>query len=275
MGDIREKAWAFPIVGGIIALIALLTPTAYLSEYLGSMYVWMWGLLSVQLYGYGSNTQFTEEPGELMISIICTIIVLISIIAMLASGSSNKKFRATAKSWVAPSVFLMIGTIIYIVGLEINTYNIGGFSFWSNINPGFGVIGMFLGGIVSLIGYGVSKMSPRQATDIFVAKKTEFMRSEKEIHPTPSSIFKFCPMCGYKIVKTDQKFCVNCGFQFVTEPEGKVESLSSEIRQKPELKLITIPPDTEEGKEIKVDCKNCNLSRKLGRQECIWCGKTL
>lgn len=42
MGDVREYDWAFPLVGGVIALIAFLTPAGNISNYASSMYVWMW-----------------------------------------------------------------------------------------------------------------------------------------------------------------------------------------------------------------------------------------
>jgi len=42
MGDVRDYPWAFSLAGGVIALIALLTPAAYLSTYSGSINIWMW-----------------------------------------------------------------------------------------------------------------------------------------------------------------------------------------------------------------------------------------
>ncbi|MFX1389792.1 MAG: hypothetical protein ACFE9Z_07015 [Promethearchaeota archaeon] len=281
MGDIKEKAWAFPVVGGIIALIALLTPASYISEYYVSMYVWMWGLFSVQVYGYGGYTRFTADPGELTISLLCTIFILINIIAMVVIGALNKRQGTSEKNWVAPSVLVIVGTIIYIAGLEINTYLIGGFSYWQNVNPGFGVIGMFIGSIISLIGIGVLKSRTRPPLEVIVPMKKEIVNSVGESTPIGQSM-KFCPECGHKILNSSHKFCVNCGFQIESfpskiaiEPELEFRAEASEIEQQSELKALTIPPEAEEEGDIKQDCENCNLSRKLGRKECIWCGKTL
>jgi len=215
MGDIRDYAWAFPIVGGTLALIALLTPAAYINIAGNSMYVWMWGLISVQSYGYGSATQFTEDPGELIISIICSLLVLISTIAIISKGNSIRTYPKSNKSWVAPSILLIIGTIAYMVGMEINSRVFYGISLWTFISPGFGVIGMFLGGALSLIGYGVSKISPKEPREVIIPMKKEFMRSENGIsQPSEAPDFKFCPNCGYNIMSKEQRFCTNCGFEF-------------------------------------------------------------
>ncbi len=292
MGDVREYDWAFSLVGGAIALIAFLTPAGYISNYASSMYVWMWGLFSLQVYGYGTITRFTQDPGEIFVSLIGSLIVLISIGIIIYKGNNTRKFkRATAyndsRSWAGASVMLMIGTIVWIVGLEINTQMFYDLSMWANLNPGFGVIGMFLGGILSLIGYGVSKMSPVQPKEVIVPMKKQFM-SPEQAHTEPSPVatdlaqssFKFCPMCGYKMMKTDPRYCVNCGEQFESvAPETKqdiqIESKSSAIELEPEKILITIPPETEQEPSVKEDCPKCALSRKLKHEECVWCGKIL
>lgn len=188
--------------------------------------------------------------------------MLISIGIIIYKGNNTRKFkRGTAynysRSWVGASVMLMIGTIVWIVGLEINAQMVYDVSIWTNLNPGFGVIGMFLGGILSLIGHVVSKMSPVQPKEVIVPMKKQFMSPEQAYtEPSPvatdlaQSSFKFCPMCGYKMMKADQRYCVNCGEQF-----GRVT------------------PETEQEPGVKEDCPKCELSRKLKHEECVWCGK--
>lgn len=219
MTDIRDYTWAFPIVGGVLALIALLTPAAYIGIPGNSMSVWMWGLISIQSYGYGSVTNFTQDPGELIISITCSLIVLISTIVILSKGVSIRTYPGSGKSWVAPSILLIIGTIGWMVGMEINTQVFYGISLWAYISPSFGVIGMFLGGAVSLIGYGVSKMSPKETREVIIPMKKEFVRPENGIsQPSEVGVFKFCPECGYKIMSKEQRFCTNCGFELKGVP---------------------------------------------------------
>jgi len=78
--------------------------------------------------------------------------------------------------WLPLSILVIIGTIIWMAGMEILSlsYSIP-FSFWGQVNPGFGVIGMFLGASLSIIGYGVSKMSSRQPREVIIPMKKQFM----------------------------------------------------------------------------------------------------
>ncbi len=269
MGDVRDNVWAFPLIGGIIALIAFLTPAAYLSSYSGSINIWMWGLFSITIYGYGSNTTFTQDPGELLVSILCSLIVLISIIITISKGNQARKFGEES-GWLAPPILTMGGTIGWIVGMEIISQSYG-ISLWSMVNPGFGVIGMFLGSIVSIIGHGVLVKVPKRPAEVIVPMKEQFMRpsiSQPGELATESGIpsVKFCPMCGDKLIRLDQKFCSNCGFEIKSAPEA--------VPQNQVIKPLTVPPETKEEMGIKEDCPNCELSRKLKREECIWCGKT-
>ncbi|MFX0039020.1 MAG: hypothetical protein ACFFCY_14915 [Promethearchaeota archaeon] len=268
MTDVRDYKWAFPLAGGIIALIAFLTPAAYLDTVSGSMYIWMWGLFSVNLYGYGGATAFTQDPGELIVSVLCSLLVLISIIVTIAKGNSAKKYGGES-TWLAPSILMMIGTIAWIAGMEINGRIFYDFSLWSVVDPGFGVIGLFLGGILSIIGYGISKMKPREA---ILPMKEQFMGptiSQSSVSATElgTTSFKFCPNCGDKLMQANQKYCVNCGFE--------LKDVSEVIPKSQFVKPLTIPTDMEETPVVKEDCPNCDLSRKLKREECIWCGKTL
>jgi hypothetical protein len=215
--SIKEYDWAFPLVGGIIALIALLTPAAYYSTFSGSMNVWMWGLFSIYAYGYGSISTFTQDPGELFISISSSILVLISIIVIISKANKTRNYGDKSK-WLGASISLIIGTIFWIVGMEINGQIFASVSIWSILNPGFGVIGMFFGAILAIIGHGVNKMSPRQPRDLIVSKKSPFVRPivskpiESSVEPKSTSL-KYCPKCGDKFILPDQKFCSNCGFE--------------------------------------------------------------
>ncbi|UCC19316.1 MAG: zinc ribbon domain-containing protein [Promethearchaeota archaeon] len=224
MGDIRNYSWAFPIGGGFLAIIALLTPSAYYSDYYQTFNFWMWGLVSYQIYDYYYGSQnivmFTDVPQTLSLCIICSILIIICIIGILSSGSSyRRKMRSNISDkakWLAPSILLIIGAIIWMVGMEIISLTTPyPTSFWSTINPGFGVIGMFLGGAVSIIGYGISRMKPQETREIILPMKKEFIKTgEVAISADLTKSFRFCPNCGHQIYKQEQRFCTNCGFEF-------------------------------------------------------------
>jgi hypothetical protein len=215
--SVKDYDWAFPLVGGIIALIAFITPAGYYSDFSGSINIWMWGLFSIYAYGYGSITMFTQDPGELLISVSGSILVLISIIVIISKANKTRNYGDKSK-WLGASISLIIGTIFWIVGMEINGQISAGVSIWSVINPGFGVIGMFMGAILAIIGHAINKISPRQPKDIIVPKKTPFISStvRKPIELSAESdvpSFQYCPKCGDKFLRPDQKFCGNCGFE--------------------------------------------------------------
>lgn len=99
--------------------------------------------------------------------------------------------------------------------------------------PGFGVIGMFLGSILSLVGYGLSFKSTSIHTNVqprankkrgYVREIAETMDPQltpkptpisKPVQPVPVSAIpdsvKFCPECGEKTINTVQGFCTKCG----------------------------------------------------------------
>jgi hypothetical protein len=222
MASIRDYAWAFSLTGGVIALIALLTPAANISDYYTSMYYWMWGLRSVQAYYYGSLTNFAQDPIEVSISLISSAIVLICIIGIILSASKSRKKMdfAKKKSWLSLSILLIIGTIIWMVGIEVfYRATAFGISFWGYFNPGFGIIGIFLGAGLTIIGYGVSKMSPRQPREVILPMKKAFPTPRKSFgEASEATPFKFCPNCGHKIVNVYNRFCTNCGIEFRAIP---------------------------------------------------------
>lgn len=300
MNDTRNYNWAFPFIGGILIIIGLLTPASYGSALGITENFWMWGLWSISYIGIGTIVDFTYYAPEVLVpGIICTILLLIGSFKILSKsynvrmGKAN--FEKSHESWLGMGILFIVTAIIYIIGMQIGFGNyfrrIYGYdvSFWGFYSPGFGVIAPFLSGILSIIGYVISKVSPKQPREVIIPMKQEYLKTENG-YTVPSQVdtdltrssFKFCPLCGYEIQETGQRFCGNCGELFKNaaseikyKHEIKPEGVTSEIEEKTELKLITIPPDVEEEQGIKEDCPNCNLSRKLGRLECIWCGKTL
>ncbi len=221
MGDNTEHIWILPLIGGIVALIGLLTPAASVSILYNSVQVWMWGLFSIRQFdylqlGYITTTRFTQSPVELIISISATLLVFSGALGLVSSANSSRKTGITGKKWITPSILLIVGALVWIIGIEISTQIDVGMSFWEYINPGFGVIGPFLGAILSLIGYAAAKMSPKRPKEVITLKESESL-APYDYSQVPHS-FKFCPDCGEKVVDINQQFCVNCGFNFKSFP---------------------------------------------------------
>lgn len=47
---IMEYVWVMPLLGGIISLIAFFTPAAFVEDWGGYLYTWMWEINSVEIY---------------------------------------------------------------------------------------------------------------------------------------------------------------------------------------------------------------------------------
>jgi hypothetical protein len=177
--------------------------------------MWMWGLFSIQEYdlysGYTEYTRFTQSPIEIVLSIISTMLVLVSALFLISKANSSRKYGTPVESWLKLSILLIIGTIIWPIGLEITSLIDYGSSFWTYIDPGFGVIGPVLGSVLSLIGYGAYRMSPKRTQEMITPMKRKFIVQPQQDTPVSHS-FRFCPSCGDRIIQADQQFCINCGF---------------------------------------------------------------
>jgi len=229
MGEIYDYVWGFPLVGAILGIIAMLTPAASIIEFGSSFYLWIWGLVSFQLFGYGGMTAYTDNILLIIPSIIISIVIVISIIALLASANKCRNDMKVGNignsKGLTPSILIIISTIAWIISVEV-VYVSGGMSFWAFTSPGFGVIGMFLGSIIPIIGYAVSKQGIKRRRDLdFIPKKSIEMKSES----TPiavGSALNFCPECGQKTADFTQRFCMKCGFEFTKISSGNGNHLS-------------------------------------------------
>lgn len=117
---------------------------------------------------------------------------------------------------ITPSVLLIIGTLIWIIGIEVVTQISTGVSFWDPMGPGFAVIAPFLGAVIALIGYGATKKSPKRAREPISPIKKNTVKTQRDMHTQHS--FKFCPTCGEKIAEINQRYCVNCGYDLKNYP---------------------------------------------------------
>jgi len=233
MGEIYDYVWGFPLVGAILGIIAMLAPSAYISDFSGSFYLWMWGLVSVQIfdpyYGNFGTTAYTDNILIIIPSVIISIVIMISIISLLATANKCRndiKLGITGNSkGLTPSILIVISTIAWIISIEV-VYMSGGMSFWNLTSPGFGVIGMFLGSVITIIGYAVSKQGLKRRRDIeFMPKQSIGMKTVSTPIPVGSTL-NFCPECGQKTADFSQRFCMKCGIEFTKIPSGNGNHLS-------------------------------------------------
>ncbi len=147
--DIKEKLWLFPLLGGVISLLALLAPAL---TYIECYNVWMYGL---HAYVWKGSVVLTDpdtyffESDLLTISITCTLSVAIcsAIIIIMSVISSRDKMKSIARiTWLVSSIIMIVAPIIWRNALISSDH-------WIQFyDLAFGFIGIYIGAVLALIG---------------------------------------------------------------------------------------------------------------------------
>ncbi len=241
------------LFGGIITLLSLLTPSFYVSTMGVQEYYWMWGLYYGRISGYGSNLAFipTQEPAFLMLpiflaGIIPAIIIFIGSVKLIAITNSirsgRKDIKTSGNTLIGLGITLITGSIIFIIAIDITMNNLIEYllydpydpyfyipDFWDIYEPGFAIIGPFLGAVLAIISGVASKtiktdVGPTKIPEVreFITKTTQTPLQTSIPMSTPTSTptsaptishINFCPECGQNIIPKGSKFCMNCGFE--------------------------------------------------------------
>jgi hypothetical protein len=232
----KNYYWIAPLLGGVLSLIALFTPATYINhydfDYQWDFYIWMWGLTLSRYYSsydnsYSSEILFMNDLSLLISSIICSLLVFIFAVILIRSANLNrtgkKEFFKARNGWYGWSALLIITTAVWMMLYEV--INQMGYYLpnWDTMDPGFGVIGIFLGAMISIIGTAISNnlISQKQRTQIsYIEKEQNKIPSstDKGSYKTQQiSVPKFCPICGNTVLIRVSKFCTECGFEFGRE----------------------------------------------------------
>ncbi|MFX1410810.1 MAG: hypothetical protein ACFFA6_10675 [Promethearchaeota archaeon] len=137
MVKIKNFIWIFPVLGGILTIIALFFPAAYFK--ITNYPVWM--------VGYNDETGWLENAADLAFGIIIVLIIFAASIILVYTGIKSFKGEAAIKLWALLASVIIILSVIWIVAIEGNE----AFS-WRVFNPGFGIIAPFIGACIALGG---------------------------------------------------------------------------------------------------------------------------
>ena len=164
MGEIKDYIWPIPSIGGIISIIAILCPAAYLN--FRNLELWMWNLAydSEDWFFGGSFGYFHINLNFNIFCLIfglvfsCIIITISSLTIFYANQVRIRKIEPSKaiKLWFLLSIFMITSVIGWMLTQEFiiqqtSTYNDMPFSFWTHFTPGFGVIGPFIAAALILI----------------------------------------------------------------------------------------------------------------------------
>ncbi len=164
MSTINDIIWFFPLFGGIITIFSLLTPAAVPAEKSGKL-IWMWGLIM------NSSISFLENIVALIVSISCSLLILIVAVMLIFTAIKfNKGLNQNLeheKIWLPMGILIAVLAIIWMISmnllfsktiatismneseLEISAKT---YRFWDYYFPGFGIIGIFIGATLPIIG---------------------------------------------------------------------------------------------------------------------------
>ena len=185
MGDLSDHCYAFPFLGGVLTIIALLCPVAYFISdevmWYGT-YIWMWGLSISRELGRSEILLFRRRPDlffqtygleifGIIPSLISTIGLVFCAFILISTAQkvkhNNMDEDLAAKIWVIMSILITSLTIFWIISMEfyyadffevvlgkIIVRGVSGdqFGFWAYFNPSFGLIAIFISAGITLIG---------------------------------------------------------------------------------------------------------------------------
>jgi hypothetical protein len=233
----RDYIWILPVAGSILVLISFFTPAHYASEYGIDANYWMWGLYTLSIPGYNTETifMFTDKFGPLrytipifLAGILPAILILISSLMIGTSANAVRRGKRdlinAENGWIGMGFMLIVASIIYIIGIDITWTNLSKYVYelqygplppdypglWDIFDPGFGIIAPFIGAGLTIIGSIASKrIKPRDMTMYTRPKQGGFIT--KIPMGQVSRKINFCSECGHQLLYDGARFCPNCG----------------------------------------------------------------
>jgi len=153
---IGKYLWILNLIGGIIILISVLTPTSYNDTTPTLYFVWMTQI------GIDEPLTIFLLRTDLMLVAISTILALIIFSsALMAITFTSIYLRASLPfnklQWkmIILAILVVISTLFWIIMME-SFYNEAGYNHWTatggGYSPFFGVIGPFIGATFLVVG---------------------------------------------------------------------------------------------------------------------------
>ncbi|MBD3212582.1 MAG: hypothetical protein GF311_08235 [Candidatus Lokiarchaeota archaeon] len=152
MVDFNEKAWLVALIGGILALVAIITPFSWGIFPEGFIGWWMLGFVITTTDGFeiGFTSNIEIIIGGVIFTIILLVFGILIIIASIRARSSFKK--SNVYIWIISGIILLFFTTVVItVILVLADYFIVGYMIGpALIIPYIGAILALLPGIIQL-----------------------------------------------------------------------------------------------------------------------------
>ncbi len=178
---IHDYIWLLPFIGGILSLITLIVPATVIDKsYIifsikGFIYIWGYAFISgsIVLVGTFEGSFFPEDPIQVIgiVVIICIIITtgIITISASIRARDSKKENNLYEKLWFVLGMSMIILAISWVIGVDLMTRaeisritsGLIEINIWEIATVSYGLICLFLGGSLCIIGSIISIRLPK------------------------------------------------------------------------------------------------------------------
>ncbi len=167
MRNFKGYSWIIPILGNITCSIALFSPAAFFENIVWHHQItnWIWGYYSDKL-NLTITSGFYTNPLQFFPSIISSLIICSSIlmifIGLIKDKSILKQGSFNFSKYILFGIVIITSTILWLMMMEFAEVQIYDLSMWSRYKPCFGVIGLFLGGALIILGSILTKFLTSQ-----------------------------------------------------------------------------------------------------------------
>ena len=202
------RIWMIPLIGGIVTLVGLLLPGAYLDLGGVQTYIWTWGLayLHTDIPDY-TFFEMTTNDAILIPSIAYSLPILVGCIGLFIAAIRERGTPGKNGALLGAMSIMIISAIIGWIFFAESEMSPPGSSLWDVMHIGFGVIGPIVGGIISLVGSSCSIYANSHYT------RDDLSASMSDTDRTFHHKKYRCMNCGSKTSKLafQPDECLKCG----------------------------------------------------------------
>ena len=153
----RKYLWILNLVGGVIILISVFTPTSYNDTTPTLYYVWM-NQIGVDIDPLDIYLLRRDVPLVTISTILAVVILassLLSVTLTIVSLRNSLSFKKLQWKMIVFAILAMSSALFWIFMME-SFYNEAGYNHWvstgGGYSPYFGVIGPFIGAAILVVG---------------------------------------------------------------------------------------------------------------------------
>ena len=154
---IRKFLWILNLIGGIIIIISILTPTSYNNTNPTLYFIWM-TQISVDVEPFAIYLLRTDIMLVTVSTILALIIFSNSLMTITLTSiylRASLPFKKLRWKMILLALLVIASTLFWIIMME-SFYNTYGYNHWSatggGYSPFFGVIGPFIGAAFIVVG---------------------------------------------------------------------------------------------------------------------------